>query len=322
MVASLAVMRLRARRAPARNHDSCPRLAQIGDSAWSNVRGQERPLRGWLYWHRQSAYRTAVDDEITPPPDGLRIHLAGFDGPLDLLLDLARRQRVDLAQISIVTLVDQYLAAVADLVRIDLTRAVEWLVIAAWLTWLKSRLLLPRELDETNEAERAAQVLTDRLATLERVRSVVSWLEARPQLGRDMFERGRPESAPGPVVAVDFLALFEACLAVLRDLRRRPPQVYRPPRPVLWTPLQAMARMRGMLGKLPDGHDLLGFVPPLPAARPNHALRIRAAIASTLAASLELARDAEVALQQEDMFGPIVVHPRHDATLQSPEPAP
>jgi segregation and condensation protein A len=280
------------------------------------------PAPGHWPIHTLLGYRVAMHGEITPSPDGLQLHLEGFDGPLDLLLDLARRQQVDLAQISIVTLVDQYLAAVADLVRIDLTRAVEWLVMAAWLTWLKSRLLLPRELNETNEAERAAQVLTDRLAALERVRSAVSWLEARPQLGRDMYERGRPEPAPGPVVAADFLALFEACLTVLRDLRRRPPQVYRPPRPVLWTPLQAIARMRAMLAGLPKEHDLLGFVPPLPATPPNRALRIRAAIASTLAASLELARDAEVALQQEDMFGPIVVHPRHDVTLQSSGPAP
>jgi segregation and condensation protein A len=262
-----------------------------------------------------------VDEDVAPSPDGLQLRLEGFDGPLDLLLDLARRQRVDLAKISILTLVDQYLAAVSTAARVDLARAVEWLVMAAWLTWLKSRLLLPRELEDAKEAERAAQVLTDRLAELERVRSVVNWLEARPQLGRDMFQRGRPEPTPGPAVAADFLALFQACLDVLRDGQGRPPDVYRPIRRVLWTPSQATARMRRMLAERPDGGDLLGFVPKLSADAPEHALRVRAAIASTLAASLELARAAEASLQQDLMFGPIAVRPGIGAAAGDHEPA-
>ncbi|HEY1931486.1 MAG TPA: ScpA family protein [Acetobacteraceae bacterium] len=134
-----------------------------------------------------------MDEDIALSPEALQLHLVGFEGPLDLLLDLARRQRVDLAKISIVTLVDQYIAAVSAADRVNLPRAVEWLVMAAWLTWLKSRLLLPKEMEGSDEAEQAAGVLADRLADLERVRAVADWLEARPQLGRDMFERGRPE---------------------------------------------------------------------------------------------------------------------------------
>ena len=87
---------------------------------------------------------------------------------------------------------------------------------AAWLTWLKSRLLLPKEMEGSDEAEQAAGVLTDRLAELGRIRAVTAWLEARPRLGRDMFGRGRPEVAPGPMVAADFVSLFQACLDVLR----------------------------------------------------------------------------------------------------------
>jgi segregation and condensation protein A len=134
-----------------------------------------------------------VDDSSGPVSEALQLHLEGFEGPLDVLLDLARRQRVDLKQISILTLVDQYLAAVSAAGQIDLARAGDWLVMAAWLTWLKSRLLLPADVKQAQDAERAAQVLTDRLARLERVRATTIWLERQPQLGRDIFERGRPE---------------------------------------------------------------------------------------------------------------------------------
>ena len=113
-----------------------------------------------------------MDEDIALSPEALQLHLEGFEGPLDLLLDLARRQRVDLAKISIVTLVDQYVAAVSAADRVNLPRAVEWLVMAAWLTWLKSRLLLPKEMEGSDEAEQASGVLADRLADLERVRGV------------------------------------------------------------------------------------------------------------------------------------------------------
>jgi segregation and condensation protein A len=148
-----------------------------------------------------------------------------FEGPLDLLLDLARRQRVDLAKISILTLVDQYVAAVAASDRVNLARAVDWLVMAAWLTWLKSRLLLPKDMEGAAEGEQAAQVLTERLAELDRVRAITAWLEARPQLGRDMFERGRPEAGPGPVVAANFVSLFQACIDVMRGEPRQAPDL-------------------------------------------------------------------------------------------------
>ena len=98
-----------------------------------------------------------MDEDIALSPEALQLHLEGFEGPLDLLLDLARRQRVDLAKISIVTLVDQYVAAVSAADRVNLPRAVEWLVMAAWLTWLKSRLLLPKEMEGSDEAEQAAE---------------------------------------------------------------------------------------------------------------------------------------------------------------------
>jgi segregation and condensation protein A len=248
-----------------------------------------------------------VDEDNAFPPEALQLHLEGFEGPLDLLLDLARRQQVDLAKISIVTLVDQYVAAVSAADRANLPRAVEWLVMAAWLTWLKSRLLLPKVMEGLDEAEQAAGVLTDRLAELGRVRAVTAWLESRPQLGRDMFERGRPEIASGPMVAADFVSLFQACLDVLTGRNGRAADTYRPPRRLLWTPSQAIARMQAILGKLPEGGDLLEFLPEIATDLPDRTTHLKAAISSTLIAGLELARDAQADLQQYEIFGRITV---------------
>jgi segregation and condensation protein A len=266
-----------------------------------------------------------VDDSSGPVSEALQLHLEGFEGPLDVLLDLARRQRVDLKQISILTLVDQYLAAVSAAGQIDLARAGDWLVMAAWLTWLKSRLLLPADVKQAQDAERAAQVLTDRLARLERVRATTIWLERQPQLGRDIFERGRPEPPPervATVVNADFLSLFEACLSVLKERYKKPlAAVYSPHRRALWTPSLALARMRGMLTAQPGGGDLLGFVPRLSPDQPHRQFRTRAAIASTLLAGLELARGAEVSLDQDVAWGPIAVRPQPDRATSEDLPA-
>lgn len=258
------------------------------------------------------------------PSDRVLLHLDGFEGPLDLLLDLARKQEVDLARISMLALVDQYVAAIEDLgmAATRLERAADWLVMAAWLTWLKSRLLLPQGSEEASEAERAAHVFTDRLARLERVRALAAWLEARPQLGRDAYVRGAPE-AWADAVAPDLPALFQACLRGLRWQRDDAP-TYAPRRPVLWGVQEALARLRALIGTLPDGSDLAAFFPPHlfprpPPERPEATstsagspadlrLRRRAAVASTLVGALELARDAQLRLRQAAAFGPIQVH--------------
>lgn len=180
---------------------------------------------------------------------------------------------------------------------------------AAWLTWLKSRLLLPRDGDAAKQADQAAKGLTDRLAALERVREIAAWLEARPQLGRDIFERGGAPTGPGAVLAADFLRLFQACSDVLRGPAERSADLISWPRRQLWSPQQALAHMRAMLGALAEGGDLLSFVPEFPPGLPDRALRLRGAIASTVVASLELARDAQAELRQEAPFGRITVLP-------------
>lgn len=272
--------------------------------------------------------RHAETEADSVSADAMLVRLDGFEGPLDLLLDLARRQQVDLAQISALTLVDQYLAAIDRLgvAATRLTRAADWLVMAAWLTWLKSRLLVPQT---APEAARAAGALVDRLAQMERVRALAAWLEARPQLGRDTHPRGAPEISARTVVS-DLPALFEACLV---GLRWEPPlqQTWRPPRPILWRVPDALIRLRALIGTLPDGTELAGFFPPhlfapaTPAGdqadvgdqadasppvapRADLPLQRRGAVASTLVGALELARDSAVRLCQDAPFGPIRVH--------------
>ena len=125
--------------------------------------------------------------------EALSLRLDGFEGPLDLLLELARGQKVDLARISILALVEQYLAVIEGARRVRLELAADWLVMAAWLTWLKSRLLLPAAARRQEDGEEAADVLAARLRDLQAMRAAAAWLTARPVLGQDVFARGPPE---------------------------------------------------------------------------------------------------------------------------------
>ena len=235
------------------------------------------------------------DDEVDPS-SSVQLRPDGFEGPLDLLLELARRQRVDLARISIVTLVDQYLEAVTGAGRTDLIQAADWLVMAAWLTWLKSRLLLPADPGDVQEAEQAQHVLTQRLAELDRVRAVAVWLDGQPQLGWDTFERGHHERPEAAVPVANATMLAEACLGVFRLATARPVALYQPRRIVGWTPHHAMNRRQSILHEHPQGGDLLDFVPTLPAGLSNHEQSLRVAIASTFVAGLEPTRGDDMAV--------------------------
>src|SRR5580693_6736262 len=152
------------------------------------------------------------------PTDSLRVHLEGFEGPLDLLLDLARTQKVDLAKISILALVEQYLAVIEGARRVRLELAADWLVMAAWLAWLKSKLLLPAGAD-TEEAETAADVLAARLRDLSAIRAAAVWLSGQPQLGHEVFARGAPEDnteIDRSRLALDLGSLVRAYLLAMR----------------------------------------------------------------------------------------------------------
>ena len=253
----------------------------------------------------------------TPPTPVLHLRLDGFEGPLDLLLELARAQKVDLGRISILSLVDQFLAVVEQARRVRLEIAADWLVMAAWLAWLKSRLLLPpEEAGPEEDAEALAVALADRLRELERMRAAAGWLNAREQLGREVFNRGLPESLrveDRSGIAADLPQLLQAYAAARRRALARRPYTPKPRR--LWTVGDAMTRLSRLLGALPSGRMpswavLQGFLPEGlidPVER-------RAALASTLVAALETARGGGVELRQDRDFGPILVRPRRAAS--------
>jgi segregation and condensation protein A len=240
----------------------------------------------------------------TRQPDSLLLQLEGFEGPLDLLLELSRTQKVDLARISILALVDQYLAVIEGARRIRLELAADWLVMAAWLAWLKSRLLLPEGGGCAEEGELAADILAARLRELQVVRAAAVWLTARPQLDHDVFARGAPEDhteVERSRLALDLGSLVRAyLLGVRRGVGTRR---YRPRPLSLWSVKDALQRLAMLLGSVPDWTSLDHFLPDTFGGP----LERRAALASTLLAGLELARSGGARLRQEQDFGPILV---------------
>lgn len=237
------------------------------------------------------------------------LHLDGFDGPLDLLLDLARAQKVDLRAISIGALVDQYLAVLAAARAVRLEVAADWLVMAAWLTWLKSRLLVPEAATPDPDAEAAAAVLTDRLAELDRMRAAAAWLAERDVLGRTVFARGAAETltvADRSGIAATLPALLRAYAAARR--RGTATRAYTPPPRKLLTVAQAVARLERMLAArtgLPGWASLERFLP----TELVDPVERRAALAASLIAVLEAARGGALEVRQDHAWGPILLRP-------------
>ena len=235
--------------------------------------------------------------------DALVLHLDGFEGPLDLLLELARAQKVDLAKISILQLVEQFLAVIEGARRVRLELAADWLVMAAWLTWLKSRLLVP-QLGEPEDAETAAEILQARLLDLQTMRQAAGWLAQRPQLGWDSFARGLPEDfteTDRSKLRLEMSALLSGYLAARR--RAGAKLQYRPTPMVYFSVQNALERVARLLGSLPDWSSLEQFLPEgLQDGIPR-----RAAMSATLIAGLEMAKDGRVNLRQDEKFGPILM---------------
>jgi len=239
------------------------------------------------------------------------LRLGAYKGPLDLLLELARAQRVDLAAISVVALAEEFGAAVERAVagrRVPLSQMADWLVMAAWLLLLRSRLLLPAGSEEDRAAQAEAADLRRRLADREAVRAMADWLERRPRLGREVFGRGAPEAEPSPVPLADITELLRACHRLIALPARD--RVYRPSPPPLWRVPDALARFRALLAGLPEGGAPLAHFIPRGRELKRTPLQRRAALASTLVAALELGRDGVLALEQEGAFGEITVNGR------------
>ncbi|MBS1001204.1 segregation/condensation protein A [Acetobacter persici] len=243
------------------------------------------------------------------------LSLDGFEGPLDLLLDLARAQKVDLSRISILQLVEQYLAVVESVRKVRLELAADWLVMAAWLAWLKSRLLLPAEDDLAAEGEDAAELLQERLIELACMTELARWLETRPRLGRDVFARGEGETLieiDRSGLALDMPQLMRAYMAAMRRTARK--RIYAPRTIRFWTVQDALSRLTRLLGKTPPGWNSLDAF--LPEQLPEEGVgeeamrQRRAAVAGTLIAGLELAKSGRLELRQDETFGKILLRPQ------------
>ena len=230
----------------------------------------------------------------------LYLELDGWEGPLDLLLDLARRQKVDLRRISILELVDQYLVYIDRAGALKLELAADYLVMAAWLAYLKSALLLPREEQEDPSPEELALRLQLRLQRLGAMREAAARLMARDRLGRDVFLRGAPEGLRVDrrnSWQCDWFALVQAYGQVKA---RTAPVVHMVRDRMVMTLDSALSRVSSMLGVNLDWMELRDFLPPHADPR----LR-RSALASSFVAALELARLGKAELQQEEAFGPL-----------------
>jgi len=232
----------------------------------------------------------------------LVLDLDGYEGPIDLLLALAREQKVDLARISILALADQYLAFIAKQRLLQLEVAADYLVMAAWLAYLKSRLLLPDPPEEEGpSAVELAEALAHRLRLLEAMQRAGATLMARPQLGRDVFARGAPEGLDRIDRAVFELSLYELLKAYGDSHRRQHGQVLTIVPTSYHTLAEALERLERLVGQVPEWRELENFLPEDLRGSPQR----RSGLAATFAALLELAKAGRVELRQDRNFGPL-----------------
>lgn len=241
--------------------------------------------------------------------DALLLNIDGYEGPLDVLLDLARAQKVDLAKISILQLVKQYLDFIDRAKHLALDLAAEYLVMAAWLTYLKSRLLLPKEdNEETHSAEDMAEALQFQLLRLEAIQKAAKDLTKLPQKGRDIFVRGAPEGLSirtCHVWNVDLISLLRAYGDIKK--RNKAEKGYDLPVFELLSAERAMEKLERMLGELPrsDRGTIWTTLDSLLPPKNKNPLFSRSSLASSLTAMLELAKQGRLEVKQDGLFKPI-----------------
>jgi len=230
----------------------------------------------------------------------LTVSVESWEGPLDLLLALARTQKVDLREISILALVEQYLRFIEDAAELRLELAADYLVMAAWLAYLKSGLLLPKEAQPDPSPEELALRLHLRLQRLEAMREAGARLMARDRIGRDVFVRPAPEGLHRPRTTIWQASLFDLIQAYGQVKARTAPRVHIVARRPVMTLDEAIERVSRLVGARLDWAELHSFLPE--TADPQ--LR-RSALASSFVAALELARQGRVELDQQAIFAPL-----------------
>ena len=250
---------------------------------------------------------TAVVDD-----DSLIIDVEGFEGPLDLLLDLARAHKIDLSRISILALADQYIAFIERARKMRLELAADYLVMAAWLTYLKSRLLIPQppKTEEGEPLDMAAR-LAFRLQRLQAMRDAAEKLMASPQLGRDVYERGAPEplvmSRRRRNMAIHYWILLKAYAE--RRQRKMVHQVYTVKKQATWSIKEARETLERLIGVMDEWGTFDRWLEKY-IAQPETRRSVRA---SSFTASLELAREGVIELRQDEAFQPIFLRRRVSA---------
>lgn len=244
--------------------------------------------------------------------DALIVDIDGYEGPLHVLLALARTQKVDLLQLSVTRLADQYLKFVKQARRLRFSLAADYLVMAAWLAYLKSRLLLPRsERPKAEEppAEEVAAQLAFRLAKLDAMRRAVEALRERPQLKRDVFTRGDPEAVK--ILSSNRIEgdLYQLMSAYIGQRRKEADRSYRPYIPVAYGLEDARDRLRGMVHEFTVWTPMGGVAP---EARDPDGPSRSSYVASTLAASLELVKEGVIEARQLEAFTEVFLRKRKD----------
>ncbi len=256
-------------------------------------------------WEQSSAdVRTSLGADFV-------VDVEGFEGPLDVLLALARSQKVDIAQISIVALVDQYLSFINEAKRLRLELAADYLVMAAWLAFLKSRLLLPSDEgpEEELSAEEMAQRLSFRLMRLEAMRNAAAQLMTRKRLGRDVFPRGMPDGFKKISEVQHTAKIYDLLKAYARQRQRAVSTVHKVEARKVWSIQEARERLQRLFGSKMGAwvqldHYLEKFLPQSDDPR-----TVRA---SSFGASLELAREGLVELRQDAPFAPLYMRVKVD----------
>lgn len=241
--------------------------------------------------------------------EALLVDVNGFEGPLDLLLTLARTQKVDLRKISVLALAEQYLDFVEQAKKLRLELAADYLVMAAWLAFLKSRLLLPADPEEEGPSgEELAAHLAFQLERLEAMRRSAARLMARDQLGRDFFARGIPEDF-SVKKKIEYKASVLDLMQAYARLKTKDSfaPLHMQERESVLTMEQALERMKTLMGHAMDWADLSQFLPDGWSTDPK---KRRSATAATFAASLELVKSGVMEIRQTETFAPIQLRKR------------
>ena len=256
-----------------------------------------------------SGWETPGIEDLPARADAFLVDVDGFEGPLDLLLALARTQKVDLAKISILGLVEQYLKFITEAQKVKLELAADYLVMAAWLAYLKSRLLLPKEKEDpdTTTAEELAQRLAFRLMRLDAMRNAAAQLMTRKRLGRDVFQRGLPESVKTVRETTYTAEVYDLLKAYAEQRRRTIKIVHVVKARKVWSIKDARTRLEKLVGA--SAGDWMQLDLFLEQYLP-HGEEERSAVASSFGATLEMAREGLVEIRQDEPFAPIYMRKR------------